>query len=100
MYERCLYKDKRMGYSIFITLLLVILELPLAPTCIKVCNREEFKLSKSGKKPAIPKVPYGHGKMMYAVKVSKINLVLIVMSGYIPNFRFFKRLLTRIRSNN
>ncbi|XP_060805305.1 uncharacterized protein LOC106129496 [Amyelois transitella] len=47
-------------------------EVPLNPTCIKVCDKEEFKLRKSGKakKIAMPKMPlpYAHGKLMYAVK--------------------------------
>lgn len=47
-------------------------ELALNPTCIKVCTREEYNLRKSGKKLTMPKMPlpYGHGKIMYAVKVS------------------------------
>ncbi|KAL0819893.1 hypothetical protein ABMA28_007905 [Loxostege sticticalis] len=45
-------------------------ELALNPTCIKVCTREEYNLRKSGKKLTMPKMPlpYGHGKIMYAVK--------------------------------
>ncbi|XP_028165925.1 uncharacterized protein LOC135080751 [Ostrinia nubilalis] len=45
-------------------------EMAINPTCIKVCTREEYKLRKSGKKLTMPKMPlpYGHGKLMYAVK--------------------------------
>ncbi|XP_050354443.1 uncharacterized protein LOC126776185 [Nymphalis io] len=45
-----------------------VTELPLHPTCIKVCTKEEYNLRKSGKKPVLPKMPYAHGKLMYAVK--------------------------------
>ncbi|CAH2094312.1 unnamed protein product [Euphydryas editha] len=46
-----------------------VTELPLHPTCIKVCTKEEYNFKKSGKKVALPKMPpYGHGKLMYAVK--------------------------------
>ncbi|RVE40438.1 hypothetical protein evm_014913 [Chilo suppressalis] len=43
-------------------------ELPIRPTCIKVCSKEEYKLRKSGKKITVAKIPYPHGKLMYAVK--------------------------------
>ncbi|OWR46979.1 uncharacterized protein LOC116773337 [Danaus plexippus] len=45
-------------------------ELPIHPTCIKVCSKEEYKLRKSGKKLTLPvkTVPCPHGKLMYAVK--------------------------------
>ncbi|CAG9789104.1 unnamed protein product [Diatraea saccharalis] len=45
-------------------------ELPIRPTCIKVCTKEEYNLRKSGKK-TVTKIPvpyYPHGKLMYAVK--------------------------------
>ncbi|XP_072929525.1 uncharacterized protein [Epargyreus clarus] len=47
-----------------------VTELPLHPTCIKVCSKEEYKLKKSGKRLTMPKMtlPYGHGRLMYAVK--------------------------------
>ncbi|KAM3958096.1 uncharacterized protein ACR2FA_007890 [Aphomia sociella] len=47
-----------------------VTELPLNPTCIKVCSKEEYQLRKSGKKLTMPKMPlpYEHGKLMYAVK--------------------------------
>ncbi|XP_075982759.1 uncharacterized protein LOC142980997 [Anticarsia gemmatalis] len=46
-----------------------VTELPLNPTCIKVCSKEEYKIRKSGSKPLAPKMPYYvHGKLMYAVK--------------------------------
>ncbi|XP_063539291.1 uncharacterized protein LOC134748437 [Cydia strobilella] len=44
-------------------------ELPLNPTCIRVCPRHEVLARMKGELP--PKmcpVPYGHGKLMYAVK--------------------------------
>ncbi|XP_004921809.1 uncharacterized protein LOC101740955 [Bombyx mori] len=45
-----------------------VTELPLSPTCIKVCSREEYKLRKSGK-TITHRVPYyAHGKLLYAVK--------------------------------
>ncbi|CAK1583353.1 unnamed protein product [Parnassius mnemosyne] len=48
-----------------------VTELPIHPTCLKVCTKEEYCMLQSGKKYALPKkmsVPYAHGKLMYAVK--------------------------------
>ncbi|CAB3246347.1 unnamed protein product [Arctia plantaginis] len=46
-----------------------VTELPLKPTCIKICTKEEYKIRKTGHKPLQYKPPYyGHGKCMYAVK--------------------------------
>ncbi|CAG4931106.1 unnamed protein product [Parnassius apollo] len=47
-----------------------VTELPIHPTCLKVCTKEEYSMLQSGKKHASPKmsVPYAHGKLMYAVK--------------------------------
>ncbi|XP_053613908.1 uncharacterized protein LOC128677230 [Plodia interpunctella] len=49
---------------------LPVTELPLNPTCIKVCDREEYLLRHSGKPLTVPKppIPYAHGKLMYGVK--------------------------------
>ncbi|KAG6463158.1 hypothetical protein O3G_MSEX013708 [Manduca sexta] len=45
-----------------------VTELPLNPTCIKVCTKEEYKLKKGGK-TVVPRMPYyAHGKLLYAVK--------------------------------
>lgn len=53
------------------SIIILFSELPIQPTCIKVCTKEEYQLKQSGKK-ILPKTsrPYAHGKLMYAVKVS------------------------------
>ncbi|XP_049878076.1 uncharacterized protein LOC126375221 [Pectinophora gossypiella] len=43
-------------------------EMPVNPTCIRVCNKEEYKLRTCPPKISLPHVPIGHGKLMYAVK--------------------------------
>ncbi|XP_038206962.1 uncharacterized protein LOC119828782 [Zerene cesonia] len=47
-----------------------VTELPLHPTCIKVCTREEYEARKCGRTLELPKIGpvYAHGKLMYAVK--------------------------------
>ncbi|XP_026734494.1 uncharacterized protein LOC113498616 [Trichoplusia ni] len=61
MYEKCTPVEK---YSCP-----RVAELPLKPTCIKVCSREEFKLKRSGQAVVMPRMPhYVHGKLLYAVK--------------------------------
>ncbi|KAJ0173801.1 hypothetical protein K1T71_010950 [Dendrolimus kikuchii] len=59
MYEKCSPVEKMPCSR--------VTELPLNPTCIKVCTREEYKMKRS--KPIVPRLPYyAHGKLMYVVK--------------------------------
>ncbi|XP_068619394.1 uncharacterized protein [Battus philenor] len=44
-----------------------VTELPIQPTCLKICRKEDLEVKKPGTKK-MPKVPYAHGKLMYAVK--------------------------------
>ncbi|KAI8425351.1 hypothetical protein MSG28_007112 [Choristoneura fumiferana] len=47
-----------------------VTELPIKPTCIKVCTKEEYHEMRMGGKKVVKVGPlgYGHGKMMYAIK--------------------------------
>lgn len=61
---------------------MLLSELSVNPTCIKVCSKEEYKLWKAGIKPPKPIKPYiaPHGKLMYLVKVSISYPIHIYMS--------------------
>ncbi|CAF4798153.1 unnamed protein product [Pieris macdunnoughi] len=47
-----------------------VTELPLHPTCIKVCTKEEYEARTCPGKVQVPKIGpvYAHGKLMYALK--------------------------------
>ncbi|PZC74554.1 uncharacterized protein LOC110379533 [Helicoverpa armigera] len=63
MYEKCAPREKFCPQP----------DIPLHPTCIKVCSRHEYKMKKSGQTVAIPRMPYYvHGKLLYAIKAGII----------------------------
>ncbi|XP_047513222.1 uncharacterized protein LOC125055051 isoform X2 [Pieris napi] len=68
-----------------------VTELPLHPTCIKVCTKEEYEARTCPGKVQVPKIGpvYAHGKLMYALKRKESTESLLA-----PAYAMYKSIVT------